>query len=331
MSTPSPGSAFPFESRYTDVEGFAIHYVEEGSGAPVLFFHGNPTSSYVWRNVLSPVARATGRRTIAFDLLGFGKSAKPSNVEYTLRLHADVVRGLIASLGLRDVVLVGEDWGGPLAAYYAIHHRTNVRGLALQESFLWPMTWEDDFAPHFRTPFRLMRSPLGFVFNQVLNMMTKKLIPENCPISTESLDYYVASNPTIRSRRAMAAFPRLLPVDGEPKASYDFFMEIQNALESIPFPVLWVKATPGTVPSDDYPRSLQRLEDVKRRIPRLVVKDFGPGHHFLAEENPARVAELLSDWIRLLDSKAVEADNLRTVAAVARENMDGGFHETPRR
>jgi haloalkane dehalogenase len=166
------------------------------------------------------------------------------------------------------------------------------------ETFLWPMTWEKDFSPEFRLPFKLMRSPLGFLMVQVMNMMIKKLIPQHCPISTEALRHYLDAFPTIRSRRAMRAFPNLLPVDGEPKESYEFFDEIQRALPRLAFPIVWIKATPGIVPSEEFPPSLERLEDLKRRIPHLAVKNFGPGHHFLAEENPDRLAGLLAEWMR---------------------------------
>lgn len=295
---PSPPSDFPFESRYANVKGFKIHYVEVGSGDPILFFHGNPTSSYLWRNVIRPVSQYTARRVIAFDLLGFGKSDKPSDLKHTLRLHSELIAEFINQLGLKKLFLVGDDWGGPLATHYAVHHRQNVEGLALMESFLWPMTWEDDFSPEFRTPFKLMRSPLGYVFTQVFNIMTKKLIPEHCPISPDSLNHYINSCPTIGSRNALGTFPKLLPVEGKPKASYDFFMEIQNGLKSFTAPVLWIKATPGVVPSDDYPPQRKRLDEVKAMIPHLVIKQFGPGHHFLAEENPDRVAELVSEWVQ---------------------------------
>ena len=110
---PSPPAAFPFESRYVQVAGHRIHYVEVGRGEPVLFFHGNPTSSYLWRNVIGPVAEATSSRVIAFDLLGFGKSDKPTTVKHSLALHAGIVRGFISELGLRNLALVADDWGGP--------------------------------------------------------------------------------------------------------------------------------------------------------------------------------------------------------------------------
>lgn len=243
------------------------------------------------------MAKATSRRVIAFDLLGFGKSDKPTAVQYTLKLHAEIVEGFIRRLDLKNLVLVGDDWGGPLAAHYALRHRDDVQGLALMESFLWPMTWEDDFDPKIRTPFKLMRSPLGFIFTQVLNIMMKKLIPEHCPISPDALNHYIQSCPTIASRKAIGSFPKLLPVEGKPKESHDFFLEIQEGLKSFKAPTLWIKATPGVVPSDDYPPQRKRLDEVKALIPHLVIRQFGPGHHFLAEERPERVAELVSGWI----------------------------------
>ena len=105
---------FPFNSGHVDVMGYKIHYVEYGEGSPVLFIHGNPTSSYLWRNVLPHVASQTGRRGIALDLLGFGKSDKPDDVKYTLKFHADILRSFIAALGLKNIVMVADDWGGPL-------------------------------------------------------------------------------------------------------------------------------------------------------------------------------------------------------------------------
>jgi len=295
----SPPAAFPFPSQFTTVKGHKIHYVEEGQGDPILFLHGNPTSSYLWRNVLPRVAKETRRRGIALDLLGFGKSEKPDHVAYTLRLHSEIIEGFInKGLGLRNLILVADDWGGPLAAYYALHHPDNVRGMALMETFLWPMTWEEDFSPEFRLPFKLMRSPLGFVMIQVMNMMIKKLIPQHCPISPEALRHYIDAFPTISSRRAMRAFPKLLPVDGQPGESFEFFQEIQQALPRLTCPMVWIKATPGIVPSDEFPPSLKRLEDLKRRLPHLVIKNFGPGHHFLAEENPEKLSRLLVEWVR---------------------------------
>lgn len=293
----SPLAAYPFQSRFVDVEGHKIHFIEEGVGKPILFVHGNPTSSYLWRNVLPEVARKTKRRAVALDLLGFGKSEKPA-ADYTLRLHSRIIEGFVRELQLEDLVLVADDWGGTLSAYYAAANAKNVQSMILMETFLWPMTWEDDFAPEFRTPFKLMRSPLGFIMIQGLNMMIKKLIPQHCPISPEALRHYVDAVPTIGSRRAMRAFPKLLPVGGHPHESAEYFAELQQGLTSLKFPIAWIKATPGIVPSDDFPSSLKRLDDLKLRLPHMVMKDFGPGHHFLAEENPEKLSGIIVEWLQ---------------------------------
>jgi len=294
METPR----YPFRSGYVEVMNHRIHYVEHGIGPPVLFLHGNPTSSYVWRNVLSQVADQTGRRGIALDLLGFGRSDKPANVRYSLDLHARVVRGFVDALDLRDIVLVAEDWGGPLGMHDVVTRSERYQAVILMETFLWTFTFREDFEPKFRMPFRLMRGPLGFFFVQVLNMMTRQVIPEHCPITEEGLQYYLDSMPTIGSRRAMREFIGLNPLHGKPKASVDFIRAIRAKLPDLKVPVTWLKATPGVVPTDDYPSSLRKLDELTRLLPRMQVRDFGPGHHFLAEENPGRVVELVVDTIR---------------------------------
>jgi haloalkane dehalogenase len=167
----------------------------------------------------------------------------------------------------------------------------------LMETFLWTFTFAQDFEPKFRMPFRLMRGPLGFFFVQVLNMMIKKLIPEHCPITDEGMKYYLGSFPTIRSRRAMLAFVRLNPLHGKPTSSVEFIRELREGLAKLKLPVAWLKASPGVVPSDDYPRSLRKLEDLKSLLPQLQIRDFGPGHHFLAEENPQQVVKLVAEAI----------------------------------
>jgi haloalkane dehalogenase len=291
-------ASYPFKSAHVEVMGHKIHYVEHGAGQPVLFLHGNPTSSYLWRNVLPHVAERTQRRGIAMDLLGFGRSDKPDQLRYTLDVHARVIQGFVDALELREIVLVADDWGGPLGMHDVVTRSDRYQAAILMETFLWTFTFEEDFEPKFRMPFRLMRGPLGYFFVQVMNMMTKKVIPEHCPITPEGLQHYLDAMPTVRSRRATLEFVRLNPLHGEPKASVDFIEAIRAALPNLGVPVTWLKPTPGVVPSDDYPPSLNKFEQLKRLLPRMVVKDFGPGHHFLAEENPERLVQLLVECIR---------------------------------
>jgi len=303
---PSPSAAFPFESRYVTIQGHRIHYVETGEGNPIVMMHGNPTSSYLYRNVLAPVAQSTGRRAIAFDLLGFGKSDKPTDLKYSLQLHADVVGEFIDQLNLKNLILVGDDWGGVFASDYATRHPDRIQGLVLMETFLWPMTWDDDFSPEFRKPFKLMRSPLGYLFTQVFNIMIKKLIPDHCPISKDSLNHYIGAFPTIRSRNAVGAFPKLIPINGKPLASYEFFMNLQDRLRKFRAPVTWIKASPGVVPSDDYAPQAKRWDEMRDLLPQLQMKSFGTGYHFLAEERPERVSELVIEFVRDIEATQPE-------------------------
>lgn len=288
----------PFVARDLNVAGHSIHYVETGAGDPVLFLHGNPTSSYVWRAVMPAVAAATGRRCIAIDLLGFGKSDKPARLRHTLRLHRDIIAGVVAELDLSNIVLVAEDWGGPLGMHHLVHEPQLYRAAILMETFLWTFTFADDFHPKFRLPFRLMRGPAGYLMVQVFNLMVKKLIPEHCPITEDGMRYYMDSMPTIRSRRAMLELVRLNPLHGRPRESVRFIEEIRARLPGLRLPVTWLMPSPGVIVSEDYPPSQAKFERFKALLPGLQVKAFGPGHHFLAEENPHRVAQLVSETIR---------------------------------
>ena len=287
---------FPFAPRHVDVDGHQIAWVEVGEGDPILFVHGNPTSSYVWRYVLAPIAEATGRRCVALDLLGFGRSDKPS-LSYSCALHTDIIEGFLDAIGLDKIVLVAEDWGGFLGTAAMTRRPDRFEGAVLMETFLWPMTYADDFDPNFTLPFKLMRSPVGDVFSRGLNLMINRLIPEHCPISEASLQVYRDSLPTFRSRKAMADFPKIMPLDGRPAASHRFATDLQAALPTLTFPIAWLTCTPGTIVSMANPIGMGRLEALARTWPQLVVQDFGPGNHFLAEENPTRLAEMVSDWI----------------------------------
>lgn len=292
----SPSSSFDFAPNFTKVKGHNIHYVEVGQGEPMLFVHGNPTSSYAYRNVLHPIAEQTGRRCIALDLLGFGKSDKP-NINYSCALHASIIEGFIENLNLQNIVLVAEDWGGFLGGYVMTKQPARFQSAVLMETFLWPMTWDEDADPSLIMAFKLMRSPAGAFFTQGLNMMVNKLIPEHCPISNESLQYYKDSLPTYRSRKALGDFPKLIPMNQKPAASYDFALELQNGLPKLNMPVLWIKSDPGVIVSMVNPIGMGRLDTLKTQLPDLAIQDFGPGYHFLSEERPERVVEMVAAWV----------------------------------
>jgi len=292
-----PSAAFPFESHYVDVLGHRTHYIDEGRGAPVLYVHGNPTSSYLWRNVLPAVATDTRRRGIALDLPGFGRSGKPADGNYTLDLYYRVLEGFIEKLGLKDLVLVLHDWGGPLGMMYAARHRDNVKAVALMETFLWDTSWKD--YGKFKTVFKLFRSPIGYFMIQVMNFFVNKILPgsvvrkEN--MTREVMDHYRQPFPTVASRKPVRVFPQLIPIEGRPETSRLFIEEIEDSLRRLDIPVLWIKASPGAIITSitEY-----RLVAMAARMPKLAVKEFGSGLHYLQEDDPRKLAEIIAEWIK---------------------------------
>ena len=126
-STQEISPDFPYESHYIEVTGSKLHYIDTGKGDPILFLHGNPTSSYLWRNII-PYLTPLGR-CIALDLIGMGKSDKP-DIDYRFFDHVKYVEGFIKAMGLQAITLVLHDWGSALGFHYASRHEANVKGMA---------------------------------------------------------------------------------------------------------------------------------------------------------------------------------------------------------
>lgn len=293
MTDTKPPSAFPFESKFVTIDGYKIHYIEEGGGDPILFIHGNPTWSYLWRNILPAVAKSTGKRGIALDLLGFGKSDKPA-VEYTVDLHYKIVEGFIERLGLKNITLVLHDWGGAFGMGYAVRHPENVRAITLMETSFWPAEWKD-FGKA-KPIFKLFRSPVGYLMIQVMNMFVKKFLP-SAVIHKEHMTEDVMRNyrepfPTVASRRAVRLFPNLIPVEGVPKESYDFMKDVEARASSLRMPALLIKATPGMLVDTE-----EKVNRFKKSLPQITVKDFGPGLHYIQEDDPEKISRLLVEWM----------------------------------
>jgi haloalkane dehalogenase len=201
--------------RRLDVLDSFLSYREAGSGSPIVFLHGNPTSSHVWRNVI-PLVTPRGR-CLAPDLIGMGRSGKPES-PYRLQDHARYLDAWFSALDLRDVVLVGYDWGGVLALDWARRHQGRVRGVVVFETFLQPMHWSD-FPPQGAEMFRALRAP-GTGEHLVLeqNAFLEKSLGNGVKRGLAEADRaeYYAPFPDPASRRPMLQWPREIPIDGEP-------------------------------------------------------------------------------------------------------------------
>jgi len=166
---------FPFESKYLTINGSKMHYIDIGEGDPILFLHGNPTSNFLWRNVI-PHIQGKGR-CIAPDLIGMRKSDKP-DIDYRMEDHYDYLEKFIEQLGLKNITLVLHDWGSGLGFHYANLHRDNIKAIAFMEAMYRPLKWRN-IPKKQRLPFRMMRTRFfGWLLAGVANIFVKKMIPD---------------------------------------------------------------------------------------------------------------------------------------------------------
>jgi haloalkane dehalogenase len=289
MAAKAISADFPFESKYVEIHGSKIHYIDEGSGDPILFLHGNPTSSYLWRNII-PYLVPHGR-CIAPDLIGMGKSDKP-DLGYRFFDHSEYVEGFIDKLDLSNITLVIHDWGSALGFHYAMRHESNIKGIAFMEALVKPMTW-GDFPSGFKMGFKLMRSSgIGWLMISVLNMFVTRILPQAIvrELSAEEKDYYAAPYKTVQSRKPVRQWPCEIPIEGKPADVYEVISSFNQRLQASELPKLLFSATPGGIIND------KTVEWCRQNLKNLKIVDIGEGIHFLQEDNPHLIGEELAKW-----------------------------------
>jgi haloalkane dehalogenase len=276
-------------------------YREAGSStAPVaLFLHGNPTSSYIWRNIIPHVAGVA--HCIAPDLIGFGQSGKP-DIDYRFADHVRYLDAFIAASGTTSAYLVAQDWGTALAFHLAARRPELIRGLAFME-FIWPTpTWEEFLqAPAARETFRRFRTA-GVGEKMILedNAFVERVLPGSVmrKLSDEEMAQYRAPFPTAQSRRPVWRFPNELPIQGQPADVYASLEAAHAALATSRYPKLLFAADPGALVSPAFARAFAgRLENC-----RLVT--LGAGAHYLQEDHPDAIGGSIAGWIAQLESAA---------------------------
>ncbi len=283
-------SSFPFESRYLQIFGFNIHYVEEGKGRPILFVHGNPTWSYIWRNIIPILARCG--RCIAFDLLGLGKSDKPP-IDYSFQQCYGFVSEFINRMGLKDPILVLHDWGGAFGFWYAIHNPDKIKGIAVMEPVLLTSSW-DDYEGERRRLFESFRDPrVNYGIIQVANIFVESMPTRvwNKERMTEAvMNKYREPFPTPASRKALRRFPEMLPI-GKNSETIQIFRQIEAALLNINVPILLLTVKPGALMND------RKTTFLKDRIRDLTIEELGPGLHYVQEDYPEEIAHAIARWM----------------------------------
>ena len=280
---------FPFKSNYIDVDGSKMHYVDEGSGDPILFLHGNPTSSYLWRNII-PYLTKHGR-CIAPDLIGMGKSDKPQ-LAYRFTDHYHYIKGFIEKLGLKNITLVIHDWGSGLGFHYAMENESNVKGLAFMEAILKPSRWSD-FPKDFKMGFKLMRTPIiGWFMISVMNVFVKQILPDATvrDLSSQEKSVYLEPFKTIASRKPVRRWPSEIPIDGKPADMHSLVSNYSQKLQNSNLPKLLFHAIPGGIITPEV------VEWSKEKLKNLKTVDIGSGIHYIQEDNPDKIGDELAKW-----------------------------------
>ena len=279
--------------RTVEVLGERMAYVDAGQGRPVLFLHGNPTSSYLWRNVIPHVMPHA--RCIAPDLIGMGNSGKPE-IAYRVEDHARFLSGFIDALGLEEVVLIGHDWGSALGLDWARRHEARVRGLALME-FITPIpTWLDmgERGAEFFRAFRDPERGRGLLIND--NVFIEQLLPASVlrKLTGEEMDTYRRPFLDPATREPIYRFPNELPIAGAPLDVWAMASAYQAWLLETEIPKLLFWAEPGALVSPKR----AAWWSAKLRCCRTVA--LGQGLHYLQEDHPDRIGREVAAWLSIL-------------------------------
>ena len=282
-----------------EVLGRRMAYVEVGEGRPVVLLHGNPTSSFLWRDVIPPLAGLG--RCLAPDLIGMGDSERlePSGPDrYTLAEHARYLDAWLAAVGVEDAgdaVLVVHDWGSALGFDWARRHPEAVAGIAYMEAIVCPLTWDDWTEPG-RKSFQAFRSPAGEEVILEKNVFVERILPASVlkPLAEEVMAEYRRpfADPG-EGRRPTLSWPRQIPIDGEPPDVVDLVENYGRWLASDDSPPkLFVNAEPGYLLTG-------RVRDFCRTWPNQTEVTVA-GLHFVQEDSGPEIGAAVAEWMAKL-------------------------------
>ncbi len=287
-----PISPTPLTKSYLEVNGKRMAYHERGEGRAIVFLHGNPTSSYLWRNIIPHVADLG--RCIAPDLIGQGDSDKLDDTgpdSYRFVHHREYLDGLLDGLDLGDeIVFVIHDWGSALGFDWANRHRDRVAGVAFMEAIVRPLTWEDwpDLATEI---FQGFRSPAGEDMVIEKNLFVEAVLPGSIvrDLTPEEHDEYRRPFVEPAHRRPTLTWPRQIPIEGEPADVTQIVADYAAWLPEADLPKLFINADPGAIltgPQREFCRTWPNLTEVTVA-----------GSHFVQEDSPHEIGAALTTWL----------------------------------
>ncbi|MEA2678421.1 MAG: haloalkane dehalogenase [Candidatus Binataceae bacterium] len=288
----SPTDSHP--RRRVNVDGVEMAYVDLGSGDPIVFLHGNPTSSYLWRNVI-PHLSGLGR-CLAPDLVGMGDSGRAPDGSYRFVDHARYLDGWFDALGglKRNVTLVVHDWGSALGFHWAYRNQSSVKGIAYMEAIVRPVTLAE-WPEAARKVFLGMRSPAGDEMVLKNNVFIERILPGSILRKLTDAEMTMYRKPYLEageSRRPMLTWPRQIPIDGAPADVTAIVKAYADWLSQSPLPKLFVNAEPGAIligPQREFCRQWPNQQEFTVR-----------GSHFIQEDSPHEIGAAIAAWYRSL-------------------------------
>jgi haloalkane dehalogenase len=285
--------ASPIQKKYQLINGLKMAYVEKGKGNPIVFLHGNPTSSYIWRNIM-PHVQDLGR-CIAPDLMGMGDSDKfADKAAYTFSNNEKFLSQFLANLGIdKNITFVVHDWGAVLGFAWARNHPGAVKGIVYMESITRPRSW-DEVPGVARETFQKLRTDEGEKMVLIQNSFIEFNLPKTVlrPLSEEELAEYRRpfAEPGL-GRYAMLSWARQLPLGGEPAEIIGVVNENSKWLAESDIPKLFIEATPGTLAEAE--------KNACKRWPNqthVIVN----GHHNVQEDSPEKIGLAIAEWLQKL-------------------------------
>jgi haloalkane dehalogenase len=279
-----------YERRRQSVLDSHMAYVQVGAGDPIVFLHGNPTSSYLWRNV---IPQLDGRgRCLAPDLIGMGRSGAAEGGRYRLADHIRYLDAWFDALDLNRVTLVVHDWGSALGFHWAKRHAGRVKALVYMEAIVRPVTWAE-WPEAARKVFQAMRSPAGEEIVLTKNVFVERILPASVlrALTPEEMEHYREPfREPGESRRPTLTWPREIPIDGEPADVVALVSDYASWLGRSPLPKLFVNANPGSIlvgAQREFCRAWPNQQEVTVR-----------GSHFVQEDSPAEIGQAIARFLR---------------------------------
>jgi haloalkane dehalogenase len=279
------------KSQFIEIDGSKIHYLEEGAGDPVLFLHGMPTSSYIWRNVIprvSPLARC-----IAPDLIGTGKSDKP-DIAYTVADHIRYIGKFITALNLKRVTFVLHGWGSVIGLSYAMDHQVDCKGLVFYEAYLRPMNGEHTSLPYQEQILELQNS------ENIADLVTNgsyfidKILPQTLmrPLPEKDMAEYREPFLQLNSGKALHQYiHEITNAQGE-TAVDALIADYSKKLTQSKVPKLMLYSVPGFI------TTMATVMWAKENLPNIELIEIGEDLHYAQETNPTLMGETISVWLQ---------------------------------